>query len=190
MPQLILHLHSITVFSWHTPSYAHHAERLAHSVRLLHLPLYQLELDSQGDWDSNVRMMGYAVRRALKEIKGDVLYVDADAEFRYRPAMLDYWPGHDIGVHYLYGKQLMNGTVYYSNNAKVRGMVREMMVALTNGSELLDQDLLAELIPKHNLSVCHLPPEYCCISDTMRYKLPGIVPIIQHYQASRMARFD
>lgn len=180
---------SYTVFSWHTPSYREYAERLKHSVDLLHLPHELYEVESLGDWDSNVRQMGAMVLHALDTIKGDVLYVDADCEFRYRPAMFDYWPGHDIGIHKLYNDHYANGTVYYSNNYRVRAMIAEMDRLLQAGSEELDQRLLMRLIPKHKLTVCPLPPEYVCIKDTMRHRFPGIVPIILHKQASRMARY-
>jgi len=179
---------SYRVFSWYTPSYSQYAERLEYSLRLLHLPYYLRAVKSLGDWELNVRQMGRYIHEGLTGYSGDMLYVDVDCEFRYRPAMFDYWPGHDIGIHKLYNDHYMNGTVYYSNNARVRAMVQEMAALLQSGSELLDQRLLMELIPKHGLTVCPLPPEYCCIQDSMRYKFPGIVPIILHKQASRMMR--
>jgi len=179
---------SYTVFSWYTPAYAEYAERLRYSLKLLHLPHVLRQVESLGDWDSNVRRMGEMVLWALNETQGDVLYVDADCEFRYRPAMFDYWPGHDIGIHKLYNDHYANGTVYYSNSGRVQGMLAEMDKALKGGSAELDQRLLMRLVPKHRLTVCPLPPEYVCIQDTMRYKFPGICPIILHRQASRVQR--
>lgn len=181
---------SYTVFSWYTPTYREYAARLKHSLDLLNLPNHIIEIESLGDWDSNVRLMGKQVLYALNCLQTDVLYVDADSEFRYRPAMFDYWPGHDIGIHKLYNDHFMNGTVYYSNNARVCAMVKEMAARLKSKSSPLDQRLLMELIPKHKLSVCPLPPEYCCIHDSMRYRFPGITAIILQKQASRRKRHE
>lgn len=179
---------SFTVVSWHTPDYADCSARLVESLeRHGYTKHVEYAVTPVGRWSENVRYFKPTViARALTEIEGDVLYLDADAIIHGRLPLFDEWRGHDMGVHYKQGRELLGGTVYLKNDDVRLRLYLEDVAGTMQSMGLVWQQAAQITLNHHSeLDVLKLPPEYCCIFDTMRAENPGIRPLIEHMQQSR-----
>lgn len=161
--------------------YAVEAERLASSLQRLGLDYRIDEVPSRGSWDRNILITPEYIRDVMAQTDGPVLYVDADAEFHDVPV---FDGGYDVHVHYLHGRELLDGTLWLANNDVSRDLVDQWCSEVRVGEweQLTLQRILER---RHDVRVKRLGPEYCFIYDTSRQHYPGVEPIIEHHQASR-----
>lgn len=181
---------SFEVVSWYTPDYELCNERLIRSLEEHGHRAYTCwPVIPVGKWGSNVRYFKpWCLAKALQECEGDFLYLDSDAVVNSRMTLFDDWTGEDIGVHYRGGRELLGGTVYVKPSARVHLLLSEIS-SFMESSGLVWQQAAQLTLQRHpEISVKRLPPEYCCIFDSMRTQHPGIVPVIEHMQYSRQVR--
>jgi hypothetical protein len=161
--------------------YAVEAERLRASLQRLGLDYRIDELPSRGSWDRNILITPEYVRDMLRETKGPILYVDADAEFHSVP---EFDRGYDLQVHYLRGRELLNGTLWLAYNPATLDLVDQWCKEVRVGE--WEQVTLQRILERRtDVRVKRLDPAYCFIYDTSRTAYPGVEPIIEHHQASR-----
>jgi hypothetical protein len=181
---------SFTVVSWYTPNYKECSDRLVESLeRHGYTQHVEYPVVPVGRWAANVRHFKPVVlARALAEIEGDVLYLDADAIVHGKLPIFDDWAGADMAVHYKQDRELLGGTVYLHPSERLRFFLEDV-AAFMEYSELVWQRAAQLRLVKHpEIEVLRLPPEYCCIFDSMRSENPGIIPLIEHMQQSRKAQ--
>lgn len=168
--------------------YAREAEeRLLPSVRALGLAHDVREIKSLGSWVKN----GFACQLFLRDMHvekpdADFLFLDVDAMVRSDP-----WPflsalECDVAGHWFDGRELLTGTLYLPAGQR-RGELLDCWIARNERyPEVWDQKNLQTLLEQDSsFRVIKLPAEYCTIFDTQRRITPGIVPVIEHHQASR-----
>lgn len=161
--------------------YAVEAERLRASLQRLGLEYRIDEVQSRGSWDRNILITPEYIRDVMRETKGPVLYVDADAEFHSVP---EFDRGYDIAVHYLNGRELLDGTLWLANNPISRDVVDQWCSEVRVG--VWEQKTLQSILERRpDVRVNRLEPQYCYIFDTSKALHPNVEPIIEHHQASR-----
>lgn len=179
--------HNYTVVSWYTTGYRELNKRLDSSIKSYGIPHVSYFMADAGNWAINCNMMPTVLIEALDQLNTDILYLDSDAILNARPALFDKWPQleADLGLFYRRDGELLTGTAFYSNNDTVKALLHDWRRALqgTKGG-LYEQEALHNLL-RPDIRVYRLPPEYCCIYDSMRNEHPGIFPVIEHFQASR-----
>jgi hypothetical protein len=115
----------------------------------------------------------------------NIVWLDADAVVQQYPALFDDMDA-DIAVHYKDGKELLSGTMYFSNTEKARELLREWIaLAETTKDVTQPQSVLQELLRSGKYLVHKLPAPYTLIFDLMSHLGP---PVIEHFQASRKGR--
>lgn len=161
--------------------YAAESERLRASLQRQGMDFRIDEVPSLGSWDRNILIKPRYIRDVMRETRGPVLYVDADAEFHAVPEFMD---GYDIQVHYLSGRELLGGTIWLANNHVARDLVDQWCAESRVGE--WDQVTLQRILERRpDILVNILGPEMCFIYDTSRRLYPGVEPVIEHHQASR-----
>lgn len=171
--------------------YEKHVERLRASLAKFNVPHDVCGVSNLGDWWKNTAFKPTFLLQMLeKHAPKHVVYVDCDAEFRAYPALFDTFDD-DVGVYVFdrscykksaHGTEVLSGTVWLRNCDRVHELVARWARECEVNSRTWDQKCL-ERVLHGQFSL--LPPEYCCIFDTMSWvKEPTIV----HYQASREAR--
>ena len=169
-------------------SYELEAKKLMESLEKLGLP-YEVEvIDTLGSWQKNTHYKAIFIRRMMEKHDEDVVFLDADCVVRRYPKLFDeinaYEYVADIAVHYFQGKQLASGTLYFANCPFVQALVDSWIEENKKNPNGFDQKNLQNVLERgwKNLTVFHLPPEYCKIFDLMADVKD---PVIEHFQASR-----
>lgn len=163
---------------------------LLKSVRALGLPHEVREVASHGSWVAN----GYACQEFLWAVcnekpQTDLLFLDADAVVRSDP-----WPflrglDCDLAGHYFNGKELLTGTLYLPAGPRRLEILGLWMARNRVHKGRWDQQNLQHILEHdETIRVSRLPAEYCCIFDLQRKRTPGIIPVIEQFQASRRFR--
>ena len=127
--------------------------------------------------------------QAIRErFTGQILYLDVDAFVHSDP-----WPyletlRGDLAVHYRRGKELLSGTILLNDTSGCR-LALAAWADLCRTRRMWDQRLLAQALARleGRVAVDRLPPEFTFIFDSMRREHHGLVPVIEHLQASRNA---
>lgn len=172
-------------------------EHLIRSVQALKLPHVIREIPSRGSWLLNNSACQLYLRDLDREFPNDdFLYCDVDAVVHSNP-----WPyldsldssfrTIDLAVYFLKHpdghKELLSGTLYLPSNVQRSLLLETWCVVnemhLSNWDQRNLQDILE--VQDTPFRVVSLPPEYCCVYDKQRLATPGIVPVIEHFQASR-----
>jgi hypothetical protein len=125
-----------------------------------------------------------------KELRGPLLYVDADAVFHRSPwRFLSAYHG-DIGVYYEHGERLISATVLIHDTPAAAGLLEEWANRCATEPTKWDQILLEELIeddrhrPSPLYRVSQLPVSMCWIFDRDKNG-PADAVFIEQLQASR-----
>ena len=151
---------------------------LAHDVR---------EVPNLGSWVANgFGCQLFLMRMHWKMPEVDFLFLDVDATVQSDP-----WPylsrlDCDIAGYYFKGKELLTGTLYLPAGPRRKELLTRWIEKNQAAPDIWDQKHLQALLEEDpTFKVSHLPAEYCCIFDLQRKQTPGIVPVIEHHQASR-----
>ena len=183
----------IPIVAFHTGgSYRTEARRLRASLMMLGLSHEIVEIPDRGGWLANCNAKSEFVRDQLDDLDetaAGLLQVDADSFFHADPT--GYLAGLecDFAAHWLKGRELCSGTVYFANTPIARHLVQHWCEACHERPAKFDQANLqraVDLTP--GVRIERLPAEYCFIFDTSRKLHPGVEPIIEHLQASRRLR--
>ncbi len=178
---------SYTIVSWHTPDYAACSRRLVESLeRHGYGNHIEYEIAPAGKWLANVKLKPQILARALTELDTDIVYLDADAVVHGPLTLFDEWDSaYELGAHYRAERELLGGTLYLRNSERMRDFLDEASEVMARSGRVWQQSAQLVLAQHPDFPLKRLPPEYCCIFDSMRLEHPGIEPVIEHMQHSR-----
>lgn len=199
----------------YTPNYEHVARHhLLKSLRDSPLPRAIREIPDRGSWVLNNSACQLYLRQIHDEYpETDFLYIDVDGEVQSDPwKLLSPWRDRcHIGIHYIRDEALLSGTVYLPASP-MRAVLLDAWIAKNEERPgRWDQINLQAVIQTYRLvkeqkepfltskvgsywhllqhangvNVLRMPAEFCCIFDMSRQTYPGVIPIIEHFQASR-----
>ena len=146
---------------------------------------YEFEaIPDRGSWRKNVYYKAEFIKKMLHQEKCNLVFVDCDGMIQQYPKLFDHFP-FDIGCHMRDGKELLSGTMFLRNNARVKKLVNQWMKRNNEkiAERWAEQINLKEVIDEsEDIKFQNIPASYCQIFDTMRtYKKP----VIEHFQESR-----
>ena len=170
------------IVSYYTPKYQTVVKNLIKSLEKFNLPHYVHELEEQGSWDKNTH---YKPIFLLEQIIDEdaVVWTDADSVIKQEPKLF-YELDCDIAFHRLNG-ELLSGTVYFKKTYNTIQLLKTWIKINEMNPQIWDQRNLDTAISQCELKIAELPPEYCFIFDISRIPYPNVVPVIEHFQASR-----
>lgn len=165
-------------------------ESLVH-YRVMHL-LREIESCS---WHKAVRYKPTFIRDCLRDFSeaDGILYLDADAVVRRPLPMNDFKDCHFAAVWFRRNRhakeEILTGTMFFANTPTTMSMV-EQWVELTpqfRHSETPEQDALKVVWEQNQerLITKILHPGWCYIFDDFKTLYPDMIPIVEHFQASR-----
>lgn len=183
----------IPIAAFHTGgAYRTEARRLRASLLTLRLIHEIAEIPDRGGWTANCNAKAEFVRDrldGLDDAAAGLLYVDADAFVHADPTEYLLSLGCDFAAHWLKGRELCSGTLFFGNTPIARHLAEHWVDACGERPGKFDQaNLQTALDVTPGVRIHKLPPEYCFIFDTSRTLHPGHEPIIEHLQASRRLR--
>ena len=196
---------SFIFVSFYTPNYAEAAAGLRKSLDYLGLPHdlqargHQMDTpDPHARFLGNVRHKPHFIHemQSKHHKKYDaVVWVDSDARVQLWPGLLEDIE-EDLAVHYRDGLELLSGTMFWRTNFRTRRAVGIWEQAVKDNifpwMMCPEQQILQELIGQSvlGISVYYLPTEYCKIFDLTEANdvARDVIPIIEHFQASRQTR--
>ncbi len=172
-------------------NYQKYAENLARSLDQFELALHIEAIESKGSWRANTRYKPKFVWRMLVRYGADydLLYVDADAEFRQYPLLLDRLDV-DLAAHQRpHHPEIQSGTIYLQyTKATFRFLEKWLKLCdpARPGDNTHDQQsMTAAKKATKELGFYNLPPEYCLMAGPHEKLYPDLEPVIYHHQASR-----
>lgn len=163
-------------------------EKLLPSLQRLDLPHVVRQVPNRGSWIGN----GFACQLFIRAMhderpEADFLFMDVDVTIHCDP-----WPflrmnkPCDLGVHYFDNREMLTGTLYLPAGPRRREILTRWIQLNRANPGVWDQKNLQAMVAiDSSIKVFRLPPEYCCITDLQRKRTPHIIPIIEHFQASR-----
>jgi hypothetical protein len=195
---------NIQVISYYSPNYSLYAAKLAESLRrwgVLSTDITIQPVKAFRSWHDGVSRKPQFIYEMLEQFSNcpGVLWLDADA-FAVRHVPWDVLQGADVAAapfqwspgHRL---EILTGTMYFANNQKVKGFVREWarLTEKQTASDTPEQDALLPLIKSAKGSVAFeaLNVEWAFIDDDrVREQYPKAIPIFMHSQASRQIKAE
>lgn len=172
------------------------SQNLAKSCQSYNIPLHLKLIDSLGSWEKNTHHKAEFILECLDTLEYDnLVYVDVDAIFLSYPDLFD---SLDCDVSFRIenfrwrSNEPLSGTVFLRRSEEVKSFVRdwiktnEQIRAERRNPFTWEQYNMKRALDLHpGLQFHNLPPEYVCITDHTRRLYPGIIPIVEHFQASR-----
>jgi hypothetical protein len=182
--------------------YEEEAQNLLRSLNKLGISHDISGVNTLGSWQANTRFKAnFMLDMLIKWPKHRLLYIDCDAVVHRSPDLFKNYKC-DIAVRWQDFRwrknECLSGTIYMENNERTKRICelwRDINVKEGNASNRMEQwnlDAVITQMKKENPSFTYknLPPEYTMIFDSMRGMYPNIVPVIEHFQASRRFRKD
>ena len=171
--------------------YPEDAKLLRASLDRLGIPAEIEEVPSVGNWKANCMARASFLLGKLRGSGESILWIDADAAVRSDPRpYLDALKDVDVGFHFLNGKELLGGTQYYRPTADAMLLLERWVFSngVYSAAPRSQVNLRRAVDSISSLRVARLPAAFTFIFDTMRKMHPDVVPIIEHFQASRRVR--
>ena len=188
-------------YTVNTP-YEEEAKTLLQSLKKLSINHDISGVNTLGNWQANTRFKAsFMLDMLIKWPNHRLLYVDVDAVVHKLPDLFENYYC-DIAVRWQDFKwrknECLSGTIYMENNERTKRICelwRDINIAEGNQSSRMEQWNLDTVINQlksedPQFTYKNLPPEYTMIFDSMRGMYPNIVPIIEHFQASRRFKKD
>lgn len=187
---------AVTFYTEHT-GYEAEVQKLAQSCRQQDVPLAIYPVKNTGSWRRNLDAKSASILQAMTGHPGkDIVFLDADAIIRHRPALFDYlstaqeW---DLAAHYyqasrlIPGGELLSGTLWIANTDAGRRIVTAWDKLARGRPDLRHQRCLQIVLEQDQAArVYNLPASYTRIFDAPGMR--GVQPVIEHFQASRRLR--
>jgi hypothetical protein len=166
------------------------------------VPLDLTPVPPFGSWLQGVMYKPQFILNALNEIQhlgyDGILWTDADSVFVRKVPWLEL-EGAQLGYTRFqwspaHKNEILTGTMYFANDAKVRALVEEWVKITPNfkHSDTPEQDAFAVLMGRWQGHVLlkNLSSEWATINDPEALKLypKGSIPIVMHNQYSRTFR--
>ena len=177
----------VAFYTKRTP-YEQEAQKVAYTCTQHGLKYHLQGYDSRGHWTANCAIKPEFILDMLVRFPDEnLLYVDADAEIKKYPKLIDDYiqEGVDVAAYIMKGGTLLSGTILFRNNEKVKELVNEWIKKQRTSPDRWDQHTLHETIVNHgprlDIKFKELPSEYCRIVDKPNWG----DPVILHNQKSR-----
>ena len=162
------------------------ASNLRKSLDAFHIPYDVVEYENLGDWyEATAFKSTFVHEMLLKYPHETIIFLDADCALKSEPTFFYDFKG-SMAVHYRDGRELLSGCLVFGTkyrDATLR-LVREWIKEQSRFPRVWDQKNLQNVIARSELRVDNLPAGYVKIFD----KMAGVIPVIEHYQASRQAK--
>jgi len=185
----------VAYYTLNTP-YEDEAKKLIRSLNKLGLTHDVVGVTNLGNWQANTRFKAKFMEDMLNKHQGkNLLYIDSDAIVHSKPILFqDY--NADIAVRWQDFRwrknECLSGTIFMANNERTRELCRRWQkINISEGPNATTFEqwnlgsVIKEMESEGKLITKNLPPEYTMIFDSMRSMYPNIVPVIEHFQASR-----
>ena len=197
-------LNNLMVVGYYTVNtpYEQEAQKLLQSLNKLGINHDISGVKTLGNWQANTRFKAvFMLDMLIKHPNHRLLYVDVDAVVHKSPDLFKNY-SCDIAVRWQDFKwrknECLSGTIYMENNKRTKRICelwRDINVNEGNESNRMEQWNLDTVINRMkaedpNFTYKNLPPEYTMIFDSMRGMYPNIMPVIEHFQASRRFKGD
>lgn len=149
-----------------------------------------------GSWLDNIRYKPYFIKKMLlKYPDNPIVWVDCDAEIKDYPVFFDnikqsfsaYFRSRKNRSTKANEEEMLSGTLYFKNNKKTMSLIDLWISETTKNSTEWDQRTLRKAFDKWDGSYHRMDSSYCCIFDGWERK-GGVIPVIEHFQASREIR--
>ena len=185
----------VAYYTLNTP-YEDEAKKLISSLNKLGLNHDVVGVTNLGNWQANTRFKAKFMEDMLNKHQGkNLLYIDSDAIVHSRPVLFQDYHA-DIAVRWQDFRwrqnECLSGTIFMANNEKTRELCRRWQrvnVSEGPGATTFEQwnlgTVIKEMEAEGKITTKNLPPEYTMIFDSMRTMYPNIIPVIEHFQASR-----
>ena len=172
------------------------SRNLQQSCKDFNIPLHLELIDSLGSWEKNTHYKAQFIKDAITKLDSpSFVYVDVDAVFRSNPILFDTIDC-DISFrleNFPWRKdEPLSGTVYFKKSPEILSLIDEWIrinsetPAERRNPFTWEQFNMKKALDLHpELVFNNLPPEYVFITDHSRRLYPTVVPIIEHFQASR-----
>jgi hypothetical protein len=191
----------IIFISFFTPDYEKYATRLRQSLDRLELDHDIQPFPDKVSFTAIVKEKPAFILSMLKKHREKydaVVWVDADAVVHHPPRLL-YGITNDLAVHYRDGLELMSGTMFWRTSVCAERALNQWVKALASPGagapkvcnlDCPEQQMLQHMMPHLGISTYYLPSEYCKIFDLVEAndRARKVIPIIEHFQASRKTR--
>lgn len=172
------------------------SQQLVKSCNELDIPIHLELIDSLGSWEKNTHYKAEFIKNCITTLEEKAfVYVDVDALFRSKPILFDSIET-DISFrleNFPWRKnEPLSGTVYFKKSPQILDLINDW-IRINNETPAKRMDPftweqynLKKALDLHSsINFINLPPEYVFITDHTRRLYPGVVPIIEHFQASR-----
>ena len=187
--------------SFFTPDYAEDAVRLVASLLKLKLDHDVRCIKPQSDscdshvaWLAAVRYKPVFMKLLLEEHPecDAIVWVDADAIVNCFPSGLFYINSDlvDLAVHFKNELECLSGTVYIPNTDGGKQVLKLWVEAMDKKPGVWEQKVLGSIIERDDIRVHRLDTSLCKIFDLVEKTDINrtVVPVIEHFQASRRIR--
>ena len=194
---------AVLVTSFYSPDYVSDAMELARSCRRFNLESRILPMPMFDSWVDGVAHKPKFILDVLETIHdgSGLLWTDADSKFFREPdlsifnaidfaASLFQWsPAHAV--------EMLTGTLFFRKTPRVVDFVKRWTLAtptwrkanLDTPEQLsLKATWEEDRTAKHPLRFLELPREWVFIEPDFKEMYPAMVPVVQHFQASRRVR--
>lgn len=173
------------------------SKNLKDSCQAFGIPLHLLMIDSLGSWEKNTHYKADFIKECLVNLEYErFVYVDVDAIFKSYPSHFDHLDC-DISFrleNFPWRKsEPLSGTIFLKKSDAVLSLVdnwisinKETPSERRNPLTWEQYHLKTALDKTPGLKYENLPAEYVFITDHTRRLYPGLVPVIEHFQASRV----
>jgi hypothetical protein len=166
-------------------------EKLKASLHAFNLDYYLEGIKTLGSWKMNIHYRPAFLEKCLERFyPRPIVCVDSDAIVRSYPTLFEFLclkqDDYDIAVHYFRGRELLAGTIFWSNRIKSKDLLHLWAEYDKKMIHYKEQKNLQDVLQAHpEFIVYRLPAAYTQIFDLMRNE--G-APVIEHFQASRRFR--
>jgi hypothetical protein len=171
------------------------SENLRKSCKEFNLPLFLKPIEDLGSWEKNTHYKANFISDCLERFSENLVYVDVDAEFKRYP---DLFKSLECDIAYRTENfrwrknEALSGTIFMGNNDRVRSLVN-LWKSINGANESFrsrpdtweQANLQRATEQTLEIDYKNLPPEYTYIFDHTKSMYPNILPVIEHFQASR-----
>ena len=188
----------VSYYTINTP-YEQEAAKLRNSLEKLKVPYDIVGVPNLGDWQLNTRFKAKFMQDMLRKHKEkNIVWVDSDAVIHSYPDLFDSY-SCDVAVRWQDFRwrknECLSGTIYLANNPQTLELCQRWEGNNTSegpGAKTFEQwnlgKAIEEMRNEGKIKDENLPPEYTMIFVSMRQMYPNIIPVIEHFQASRKLR--
>jgi hypothetical protein len=165
------------------------ALRLKESARLLGIDCDIFNWAKGGAEADKARLRSKVLARNLLEHREEgILFVEPDAQLLRRPDILLDEEDFDVGVYYDLSTLELSGPIFFRNNARVLGLVRDWQALSRAEPESTELETLSQALSKPGslLRVRRLPVTYAWIERLHRELHPAANPVIVHFKTDGM----